>query len=48
VFNSGILADPGDGATYDHAPAPPGVLARARRTRCGLSWAPFYMIAKDH
>jgi D-threo-aldose 1-dehydrogenase len=30
VFNSGILAGPGDGATYDYAPAPPGLLARAR------------------
>ena len=33
VFNSGILAGPGDGATYDYAPAPPGLLARARRMR---------------
>jgi D-threo-aldose 1-dehydrogenase len=33
VFNSGILADPGDGARYDYAPAPPDVLARARRIR---------------
>jgi hypothetical protein len=33
VFNSGILAGPGGGATYDYAPAPPGVLARARRMR---------------
>jgi D-threo-aldose 1-dehydrogenase len=31
VFNSGILADPGDGARYDYAPAPPGLVARARR-----------------
>jgi D-threo-aldose 1-dehydrogenase len=31
VFNSGILADPGDGAAYDYAPAPPGPLGRARR-----------------
>jgi D-threo-aldose 1-dehydrogenase len=31
VFNSGILADPRDGARYDYAPAPPGLLARARR-----------------
>ena len=23
VFNSGILTGPGDGATYDYAPAPP-------------------------
>ena len=33
VFNSGILAGPGDGATYDYAPAPPALLARARRMR---------------
>ena len=33
VFNSGILADPDDGATYDYAPAPPATLARARRMR---------------
>jgi D-threo-aldose 1-dehydrogenase len=33
VFNSGILAGPGDGATYDYAPAPPGLLARACRMR---------------
>jgi D-threo-aldose 1-dehydrogenase len=33
VFNSGILADPRDGARYDYAPAGPGVLARARRIR---------------
>jgi len=31
VFNSGILADPADGARFDYAPAAPGVLARARR-----------------
>ena len=31
VFNSGILADPADGARYDYAPAAPDVLARARR-----------------
>jgi D-threo-aldose 1-dehydrogenase len=31
VFNSGILADPADGARYDYAPAAPTVLARARR-----------------
>jgi len=31
VFNSGILADPGDGARYDYAPAAPSLLARARR-----------------
>jgi len=33
VFNSGILADPGDGAAFDYAPASPGLLARARRMR---------------
>jgi D-threo-aldose 1-dehydrogenase len=33
VFNSGILAGPDDGATYDYAPAPPATLARARRLR---------------
>ena len=31
VFNSGILADPADGAYYDYALAAPGLLARARR-----------------
>jgi D-threo-aldose 1-dehydrogenase len=31
VFNSGILADPADGARYDYAPAGPAVLGRARR-----------------
>jgi D-threo-aldose 1-dehydrogenase len=33
VFNSGILAGPDGGGTYDYAPAPPAVLARARRMR---------------
>lgn len=33
VFNSGILADPRDGATYDYAPASAEMLARARRVR---------------
>ena len=33
VFNSGILAGAADGATYDYAPAPPALLARARRMR---------------
>jgi D-threo-aldose 1-dehydrogenase len=33
VFNSGILAGPDDGGTYDYAPAPPAVAARARRMR---------------
>jgi D-threo-aldose 1-dehydrogenase len=31
VFNSGVLADPGPAATYDYRPAPPDVVARARR-----------------
>jgi D-threo-aldose 1-dehydrogenase len=31
VFNSGILADPRPGATYDYQPAPGSVLARAQR-----------------
>jgi D-threo-aldose 1-dehydrogenase len=30
VYNSGVLADPGPGATYDYAPADPAVLTRAR------------------
>jgi aryl-alcohol dehydrogenase-like predicted oxidoreductase len=30
VFNSGILADPSPGATYDYAPAPEGLLRRAQ------------------
>jgi D-threo-aldose 1-dehydrogenase len=33
VFNSGILADPGEGARYDYAPADAARLARARRLR---------------
>jgi D-threo-aldose 1-dehydrogenase len=33
VFNSGILADPSDGAHYDYAVAPAPLLARARRIR---------------
>jgi D-threo-aldose 1-dehydrogenase len=31
VFNSGILAMPGPDATFDYEPAPPELLARARR-----------------
>jgi D-threo-aldose 1-dehydrogenase len=31
AFNSGILADPADGTTFDYAPAPPGLLGRVRR-----------------
>ncbi|GAA4607073.1 D-threo-aldose 1-dehydrogenase [Actinoplanes octamycinicus] len=30
VYNSGILADPADGATFDYRPATPATLARAR------------------
>ena len=42
VFNSGILAAPRDGATYDYAPAKPELVARARAleaacTRFGVS-----------
>jgi D-threo-aldose 1-dehydrogenase len=33
VFNSGILAGPRPGATYDYTPAPPGLLDRAQRIR---------------
>lgn len=33
VFNSGVLADPGPGATYDYQPAPVSLLDRARRIR---------------
>jgi D-threo-aldose 1-dehydrogenase len=33
VFNSGVLADPREGATFDYAPAPAEVLDRARRLR---------------
>jgi D-threo-aldose 1-dehydrogenase len=31
VFNSGLLADPGPGATFDYAPAPPELVERAGR-----------------
>jgi D-threo-aldose 1-dehydrogenase len=31
VFNSGLLADPRPGATFDYAPAPPELVERARR-----------------
>jgi D-threo-aldose 1-dehydrogenase len=31
VFNSGLLADPSPGATYDYAPAPDRLVERARR-----------------
>jgi D-threo-aldose 1-dehydrogenase len=31
VFNSGLLADPRPGATFDYAPAPPELIERAAR-----------------
>jgi len=33
VYNSGLLADPSPGATYDYRPVPPDRLARARAIR---------------
>ncbi|MEV5707232.1 aldo/keto reductase [Actinoallomurus sp. NPDC052274] len=33
VYNSGILADPVDGATYDYRPAPDSLLTKARAIR---------------
>lgn len=33
VFNSGLLTDPRPGATYDYAPVPEPVLARALRLK---------------
>lgn len=33
VLNTGLLADPRPGATYDYAPAPPSLVDRARRLR---------------
>ena len=33
IFNSGVLADPRPGATYDYAPAPEGLVERAQRIR---------------
>jgi D-threo-aldose 1-dehydrogenase len=33
VFNSGILADPAPGASYDYQPAPSALLSRAQRIR---------------
>jgi D-threo-aldose 1-dehydrogenase len=37
VFNSGVLASPGPGASYDYAPAPPAVLARASALRAACA-----------
>jgi D-threo-aldose 1-dehydrogenase len=40
VFNSGVLAASGSSAaTYDYAPAPPAVLARARSLRAACERA---------
>src|SRR5262249_20919266 len=36
-FNSGILADPRPGATYDYQPAPPVLVERAERVRAGCA-----------
>lgn len=42
VYNSGILADPVDGATYDYRPAPAALLAKARAIHeiCGAHGVP--------
>ncbi|MEV7076237.1 aldo/keto reductase [Streptomyces sp. NPDC093990] len=42
VFNSGVLADPAPGATYDYAPAPEAVLRRAQALaeRCAAHGVP--------
>jgi D-threo-aldose 1-dehydrogenase len=42
IFNSGVLADAGTGATFDYRPAPAATLARARRiaTVCGRHGVP--------
>lgn len=37
VFNSGILADPRTGATYDYRPAPPELVERAQRIRAACA-----------
>jgi D-threo-aldose 1-dehydrogenase len=37
VFNSGVLADPGPGATYDYQPAPASLVDRARRIRAACA-----------
>ena len=33
VFNSGVLMNPGEGATYNYAPAPAEILTKARKVR---------------
>jgi D-threo-aldose 1-dehydrogenase len=47
VFNSGILADPGPGATYDYAPAPSRLIERALRIRavCARHGLPLAAVA---
>lgn len=37
VFNGGILADPGPGATFDYQPAPAELLERARRLQAACA-----------
>jgi D-threo-aldose 1-dehydrogenase len=37
VFNSGLLADPRPGATFDYAPAPPELLQRAARLQAACA-----------
>jgi D-threo-aldose 1-dehydrogenase len=50
VFNSGVLVQPGPGATYDYAPAAAGVLARARRlaAACAAHGLPLGAVALHH
>lgn len=50
VFNSGVLASPGPGATYDYAPAPAAVLERAGRIAavCGRHGLPLGAVALHH
>jgi D-threo-aldose 1-dehydrogenase len=47
VFNSGILADPGPGATYDYEPAPGSMIERARQIRavCARHGLPLAAVA---
>jgi D-threo-aldose 1-dehydrogenase len=37
IFNSGILADPRPGATYDYAPAPDGLVERVNADGVSLT-----------
>jgi len=47
IFNSGILADPRPGATYDYAPAPAGLVQRAQaiRAACARHGVPIGAVA---